>query len=264
MYLTGEEVFPGTLEEAQQHFQHGLAIGRLGLALSDTRPARLVLDSTVCGVNPQCKIPERAQLPTARDVLRAYPLRQTTHEISGVSFDVRSAHKQVAVHPHYRGYLCFLFQGTIYYYKNCPFGAVISAHFWSRLGGFFPTVISPYDLFTTRCFLVCGRFVILPRDAGHWTQRSCDCNPWHTHWPSEFLEEVRVGLNYSMDWVVLSFTSRLHLYSRAQAGQASGIAAQIETFNPLLQKIFGTLLGIGTLDYTIVARNEGMASLFLL
>jgi hypothetical protein len=67
-----------------------------------------------------------------------------------------------------------------------------------------------------------------------------------------------------MDWVVLSFTSRLHLYSRAQAGQASGIAAQIETFNPLLQKIFGTLLGIGTLDYTIVARNEGMASLFLL
>ena len=131
------EVFPGSLEEAQQHFKHGLAIGRLGLALSDTRPARLVLDSTVCWVNPQCKIPERAQLPTARDVLRAYPLRQSTHEISGVSFDVRSAHKQVAVQPHYRGYLCFQFQGTIYYYKNCPFGAVISAHFWSRLGGFF-------------------------------------------------------------------------------------------------------------------------------
>jgi len=66
-----------------------------------------------------------------------------------------------------------------------------------------------------------------------------------------------------MDWVVLSFASGLHHSSQAQACQASGIAAKIETFNPLLQEISGTLLGIGTLDYTIVARNEGMASLFL-
>jgi hypothetical protein len=59
------EIFPGTLEEAQQFFQHGLAVGRLGLGLSDSRPPRLVLDSTVCGVNPQCQIPEKSTLPTA-------------------------------------------------------------------------------------------------------------------------------------------------------------------------------------------------------
>ena len=92
------EQFPGNLEDAQQFFGNRLAIGRLGLALSDSRPPRLVLDSTVCGVNPQCKVPEKTQLPTARYVLRSYPLRQSNKELSGVSFDVKSAHKQVAVH----------------------------------------------------------------------------------------------------------------------------------------------------------------------
>ena len=147
------EQFPGNLEDAQQFFGNGLAIGRLGLALSDSRPPRLVLDSTVCGVNPQCKVPEKAQLPTARDVLRSYPLRQSNKELSGVSFDVKSAHKQVAVHSKDRGYLCFQFQGKIFYYKNCPFGAVVSAHFWSRLGGVYQR------LFHRLCFLPHAAFL---------------------------------------------------------------------------------------------------------
>ena len=45
--------FEGSIEEAQTFFSGGLAIGKLGLALSDSRPPRLVLDSTICGVNPQ-------------------------------------------------------------------------------------------------------------------------------------------------------------------------------------------------------------------
>ena len=129
--------FQGTIEDAQAFFPDGLAIGKLGLALSDSRPPRLVLDSTVCGVNPQSQIPEKASLPTAKDVIRAYPLRQTNKSLSGVSFDVKSAHKQMAVHPRYRGFMCFQFKGRIFYYKVCPFGAVVSAHFWSRLGGVF-------------------------------------------------------------------------------------------------------------------------------
>ena len=147
------EHFPGTLEEAQQYFEHGIAVGKLGLALSDTRPPRLVLDSTVCGVNPRSRIPEKAQLPTAKDVLRSYPLRNSNNELSGVSFDVKSAHKQVAVHPKYRGYLCFQFQGKLYFYKNCPFGAVVSAHFWSRLGGAYQR------LFHRLCFLPHASFL---------------------------------------------------------------------------------------------------------
>ena len=127
--------------------------GTLGLALSDSRPPRLVLDSTVCGVNPQSRIPEKAALPTARDVVRSYPLRASTRKISGVSFDVKSAHKQMAVHPSYRGYLCFQFRGQIYFYKVCPFGAVISAHFWSRLGGAFQR------LFHRLCYLPHASFL---------------------------------------------------------------------------------------------------------
>ena len=145
--------FHGSIEDAQQFFSEGLAIGKLGLALSDTRPPRLVLDSTVCGVNPQSKIPEKASLPTARDVVRAYPLRQSSKPLSGVSFDVKSAHKQMAVHPSYRGYLCFQFKGKLYYYKVCPFGAVVSAHFWSRLGGAFQR------LFHRLCYLPHASFL---------------------------------------------------------------------------------------------------------
>ena len=61
----------GTLEEAQSFFDSGLA-------LSDSRPPRLVLDSTVCGVNPPCIMPERATLPTIRDVVRSYPIAWRT------------------------------------------------------------------------------------------------------------------------------------------------------------------------------------------
>ena len=145
--------FDGTLEDAQCAFPDGLAIGKLGLAISDSRPPRLVLDSTVCGVNPQSRIPEKASLPTAKDVVRAYPLRNSNRQLSGVSFDVKSAHKQMAVHPKYRGLLCFRFQGRIYYYKVCPFGAVVSAHFWSRLGGAFQR------LFHRFCYLPHASFL---------------------------------------------------------------------------------------------------------
>ena len=56
--------FHGTMEEAQAFFEHGLAVGKLGLALSDSRPPRLVLDSTICGVKPQSRIPEEVFRPT--------------------------------------------------------------------------------------------------------------------------------------------------------------------------------------------------------
>lgn len=145
--------FHGTLEEAQSFFTHGIAVGKLGLALSESRPPRLVLDSSVCGVNAQCTIPEHSTLPTIRDVLRAFPLRESRHELAGVSFDVRSAHKRIAVHPKFHGYLCFQFQGRIFYYTVCPFGAVFSAHFWSRLGSFY------LRLFHRFCYLPHSAFL---------------------------------------------------------------------------------------------------------
>ena len=45
--------YPGTLADAQVEFGEKLSVGRLGLALSDNRPPRLVVDSSICGLNSQ-------------------------------------------------------------------------------------------------------------------------------------------------------------------------------------------------------------------
>eukprot|EP00435_Cladocopium_sp_Y103_P026735 s420_g6.t1 len=55
--------YEGSIEDAQREFGDKLALGRLGLALSDHRPPRLVVDSSICGVNSRCSIPERTTLP---------------------------------------------------------------------------------------------------------------------------------------------------------------------------------------------------------
>ena len=96
-----------------------------------------MVDYSVSGVNQRCLTPEHATLPTARDVQRSFPLRGSSDELMGFSLDVKSAHKRVAVHPDHRGLLGFQHQGQLYFYSVCPFGAIFSAHFWSRVGGFF-------------------------------------------------------------------------------------------------------------------------------
>ena len=127
--------FPGDLADAQQRWPKGLAVGKLGLALSESRPPRLVLDNTICGVNHRCTIPEKATLPSAMDVKRSFPLREQQSPLDGFSLDIRSAHKRIAVAETDRGFLLFKFRGRYFYYTVCPFGAVFSAHYWARLGG---------------------------------------------------------------------------------------------------------------------------------
>ena len=72
--------FQGSIDDAKKHFSH-VAIGRLGVAFSDSRPPRLVVDSSVCGVNDRCKLPERTTLPSAKDVIRCFPLRNNSREL---------------------------------------------------------------------------------------------------------------------------------------------------------------------------------------
>ena len=128
--------FPGTLEEAQTAFPIGVSVGKLGVATSSSRPPRLVVDSSVCGLNQNCPLPERGSLPSAKDLIRSYPLRNTSSPVSGLSLDVKSAHKRVAIRPSEQGLVGFSWQGKLYFYRVCPFGATFSAHWWSRLGGF--------------------------------------------------------------------------------------------------------------------------------
>ena len=128
--------YDGTLEDAQQEFGDKLAIGKLGLALSDTRPPRLVVDSSICGVNNRCSIPEKTTLPSAQDVMRVYPLRNSNEPMVGFSLDIKSAHKLVVIRESDRGLLGFTLDGAIYFYKVAPFGATFSAYHWTRVGSF--------------------------------------------------------------------------------------------------------------------------------
>lgn len=128
--------FEGSVEDAKQEWPLGVAIGKLGVATSPGRPPRLVVDSTVCGANGNCEVPEVQNMPTARDVMRCFPLRESGHELGGMGLDVKSAHKRVVVKHSHRGLIGFSFRQRLYFYRVCPFGAIFSAHWWGRLGSF--------------------------------------------------------------------------------------------------------------------------------
>ena len=128
--------FAGTLDEARQMFPMGVAVGKLGLALSDNRPPRLVVDSSICGTNANCEVLECQTMPSAKDVLRTYPLRNNREELNGLSLDVKAAHKRVVIKQSHRGLLGFSHRKSLYFYRVAPFGAVFSAHWWGRISSF--------------------------------------------------------------------------------------------------------------------------------
>ena len=108
--------FPGSLDDARNEFPVGVAVGKLAIATSETRPPRLVVDFTVSGTNHNCDIPEHQQLPSAKDVVRAYPLRGHSEELGALGLDVKSAHKLCVLHPSHRGLVGFSFKGKLYFY----------------------------------------------------------------------------------------------------------------------------------------------------
>ena len=127
--------FEGTLEDAQQQYPLGVALGKLGVAHSDGRAPRLVLDNTVCGLNGRCHIPERSTLPSAKDVLRTFPMRNFSGDHMAFSLDIKAAHKRIVIRDEEHGLLGFTLQGQLFFYRVAPFGATFSAAWWSRLGG---------------------------------------------------------------------------------------------------------------------------------
>ena len=123
--------YPGTLEQAQQEYPLGVSMGKLGIATSDSRPPQLVVDSSICGLNGRCVIPEKSTLPTAKELIRSFPLRGSSQMLSGFSLDIKSAHKRIVLHPEERGLVGFSLDGDLYFYLVTPFGATFSASWWS-------------------------------------------------------------------------------------------------------------------------------------
>ena len=155
--------FDGSVEEAKTTFPLGLAIGKLGLAITDSRPPRLVVDSTVCGTNGNCIINEHQCMPSAKDVLRTFPLRNNRHELSALGLDVRAAHKRVVIKESHRGLLGFSHRNSLYFYKVAPFGAVFSAHWWGRLGSFWVRFLHQAIFVAHALFLFVDDFLLIQR-----------------------------------------------------------------------------------------------------
>ena len=68
--------------------------------------------------------------------MRTFPLRDNDDELGGLSLDIKAAHKRVVIRESEKGLLGFSHAGHLYFYGVAPFGAVFSAHWWGRLGGF--------------------------------------------------------------------------------------------------------------------------------
>ena len=124
----------GDETDAQKQYPQGVGLGKLGIAFSDSRPPRLVLDSSVCNTNQNCWIPERQCYPSARDVVESFPLRNCSEPQHAATFDVKSAHKRIVLAERHQGLVGFTFRGKIFFYRVCPFGATFSAFWWGRLG----------------------------------------------------------------------------------------------------------------------------------
>ena len=125
-----------TLEQAKKHWPKGTALGKLNLVLAEGRDPRLVLDSTICGVNPKCHLPEKVALPMAADICLATKPSDDHGAFTGASVDFKAAHKQVQIKPEEHGLLLFAFDKKLYYYRVCHFGARFSAYWWQRVGAF--------------------------------------------------------------------------------------------------------------------------------
>ena len=93
---------------------------------------RLVLDSTICGMNGRCHLPEKQRLPNFRHVsffLSTCPPIQ--EEWQGASIDIKAAHKRMLIREEERGALLFQFENRPTHTEQHK----TSAWHWGRVSG---------------------------------------------------------------------------------------------------------------------------------
>ena len=78
--LLQKEVDAGWLEaiplhEAQARWGSRVAVGRLNIVIAPGKKPRLVVDSSVCGTNSCCQVPESYALPGLQHVRFSFPFR---------------------------------------------------------------------------------------------------------------------------------------------------------------------------------------------
>ena len=77
-------VFPGTAEDAAKHWPLGTAVGKLNIVKADGKDPRLVLDSSVRGLNHAVHLPQRVACPAhSMSSIHSAPW---THSLGSVAF----------------------------------------------------------------------------------------------------------------------------------------------------------------------------------
>ena len=127
-------LFPVTAENASKHWPLGTAIGKLNIVKADGKEPRLVLDSSVCGLNPAVHLPERVAMPSALDVQRTFSTADPFAKLRGLSLNFKAAPKSQKVRPEEQGTLLFRVADKLYHRTVCHFGARFSAYWWQRTG----------------------------------------------------------------------------------------------------------------------------------
>ena len=184
--LVQEEMDKGFLEEveslahAQQRWGDRVGVGRMNVVQAPGKAPRLIVDSSVCGTNGACYVPESYQLPLLESIRFSSPMRECSAVIGGFSLDIRAAHKTVRVRERDRDLLGVGLQDgdsyRFFFYKVCPFGATFSSHwFLQRVSGFLVRFLHGSSL-TLRCsktvvqlikqrctplFCACGQLVVV-------------------------------------------------------------------------------------------------------
>ena len=125
-----------SLDSAKDQFGDLLAIGKLGIATQQADKPRLVLDSTISGLNPASNraILEKYSYPKLRDLQSSFS-QATRNPNVLLNVDVKSAHKRIKVRKEHQGLLAFRFKERIFHYKVLHFGGSCSAYYWTRTAG---------------------------------------------------------------------------------------------------------------------------------
>ena len=121
-------------EHARSLFGDKFAVGKLAIVSNQPNKHRLVLDSTVCGLNSRSanNIQEHITYPRIQDLMQCIGA-SVSQQSTLFNIDVKAAHKRIKVRESDRGLLCFRALGRLFCYRVLHFGGSCSAYYWARV-----------------------------------------------------------------------------------------------------------------------------------
>ncbi len=219
-------------------------------AITDSRPPRLVVDSTVCGTNGNCIVNEHQCMPSAKDVLRTFPLRNIQHKLSAFGLYRCKSCTQAGCHQRESSWSSW-FQPP-----QCNLllqSRSLRSHFLSPLVGtpwiFLGTFLASGD-FCACTFSVWGLFYATSAERRASTYSCIRMQFDAGFWSAHQLAESGFTLCHWLDWLAFQLQYWCSLLARAQRIQTVGFDFSNAISLPHSQEIFGKHFEPSTLDHS--------------